>query len=222
MGDCDLSDTFGSAVSGQRLSRLSRRAFCLGAPALVLTACSSQPVIYDSDDLVRSVRYQHPGPKYVTVLTMFNVSSDNGAHTALIINASERVIFDPAGNFRHSKIPEQHDVLYGITPRALKGFIDCHARATFYAKLQTVEISAQSAERAFRHVQQLGHQNDAACTTTVSGTLALLPEFQGHVRQVFFPNKLHDMMQRVPGVVEQEVRQDDDPDKHTCIAGLKL
>lgn len=201
---------------------MSRRAALFGAPAAVLAACSTKPVVYASDAAVQAVAYQHPGPKYVQLMSMFNTGSDNGAHTALVINASQRVIFDPAGDFTHSKIPERHDVLYGANPRVVKGFFDCHARATYWAALQYVEVSPQSAERALRRVQGLGPQPDAYCTRSVSIALAELPELAGFIRPTWFPSNLYDQMQAVPGVITQELREDDDPDKHTCIKGLAL
>jgi len=213
---------FGSFVPDQRLNRPSRRAVLFGAPAAALAACSTKPVVFASDTAIQSVAYQHPGPKYVQLMSMFNTGTNNGAHTALVINASQRVIFDPAGDFAHSKIPERHDVLYGANPRVLKGFFDCHARATFWASLQYVEVSPQSAERALRRVQSLGPQPDAYCTRAVSNTLAELPEFNRYIRPTWFPGNLHEQMRRVPGMIEQELREDDDPDKHTCIKGLAL
>ncbi|WP_255449694.1 hypothetical protein [Shimia ponticola] len=177
---------------------------------------------YAPSSAIQAVLYQHPGPKYVQLMSMFNTGSNNGAHSALVINASHRVIFDPAGDFSHSKIPERHDVLFGANPRVLKGFFDCHARATFWAALQYVEVSPQSAETALRRVQGMGPQPDAYCTRSISSVLADLPEFRGFVRPTWFPGALHKQMARVPGVIEQELREDDDPDKHTCIKGLAL
>lgn len=221
MGDSNLFGIFGSSVPDQRLSRISRRAVLLGAPA-ALAACSTKPVVFADSADVAAVAYQHPGPKYVQVMSMFNTGSNNGAHTALVINASQRVIFDPAGDFTHSKIPERHDVLYGANPRVVKGFFDCHARATYWAALQYVEVSPESAELAFRRVQSLGPQPDAFCTRSISQTLAELPELRNYVRPTWFPDNLHKQLQFVPGVVTEELRQDDDPDKHTCIKGLAL
>ena len=216
-----MSGVARSSVFHQRVSTLSRRAVLLGAPAL-LAACSTKPVVFDDEATVRAVAYTHPGPKYLAVMTSYNVGTDNGAHTALIINASQRVIFDPAGDFKHSRIPEQHDVLYGGTPAMVRGFVDCHTRQTFWTSVHTKTVSAQSAERAFAMARSMGPQPDGACTTSTSSILEKLPEFQGYVKRVFFPNKLADLLDNVPGIERENFYQDDDPDKDTCARGLAL
>jgi hypothetical protein len=47
---------------------------------------------------------------------MVNNRSGNGAHTSLMINASQRVIFDIAGTLWHVYLPEKEDVIFGINP----------------------------------------------------------------------------------------------------------
>lgn len=37
----------------------------------------------------------------ISLYTMVNNESGAGAHSALVINASQRVIFDPTGTFKH-------------------------------------------------------------------------------------------------------------------------
>lgn len=70
-----------------------------------------------SAEVISSASYRHDGPAALTLYTMINNRSGAGAHSSVMINGSQRVIFDPAGTVRLSAVPERGDVLYGITPQ---------------------------------------------------------------------------------------------------------
>ena len=55
--------------------------------------------------------YVHDGPPAITLYTMISNRTGVGAHTSMMINASQRVIFDPAGSVELSIMPEIGDVL---------------------------------------------------------------------------------------------------------------
>ena len=74
--------------------------------------------------------YVHDGPPRISLYTMVNNESGAGAHSALVINASQRVIFDPAGTIKHYVFIEQDDVLYGATPSVLEFYTRAHSRKT--------------------------------------------------------------------------------------------
>ena len=82
--------------------------------------------------MVRDVAYVHDGPPRISLYTMVNNESGAGAHSALVINASQRVIFDPAGTIKHDVFIEQDDVLYGATPSVLEFYTRAHARKTHH------------------------------------------------------------------------------------------
>jgi hypothetical protein len=111
---------------------VDRRFFLLGAP-LALGACAAEPV-WAPDDLVQRNIYRHPGPNMLTLFTVLNVGSDNGAHSGLMVSGSQRVIFDPAGTFKHPTIPERNDVIFGATPGLVDLYIDYHTRETYYTR----------------------------------------------------------------------------------------
>ena len=90
------------------------------ASALALSGCIKETAHYASDKMVRDVAYVHDGPPRISLYTMVNNESGAGAHSALVINASQRVIFDPAGTIKHDVFVEQDDVLYGATPSVLE------------------------------------------------------------------------------------------------------
>ena len=89
-------------------------------------------------------RYEHVGPTSVTLYTVLSTRSGAGAHAGLLINGSERVLFDPAGTWRHPKLPERNDVHFGITPKMVDFYIDYHARETYDVVEQTIDGFARS------------------------------------------------------------------------------
>ena len=104
---------------------------------LTLAACGAEPK-WAPEEQVQAARYVHDGPPAITLFTVINNRSNAGAHSGLMINGSERIMFDPAGTWQHPRIPERNDVHYGITPRIVNFYIDYHARETYRVIEQTV------------------------------------------------------------------------------------
>jgi hypothetical protein len=148
---------------------------------------------------------------------MINNRSGQGAHTSIMINGSQRVIFDPAGSVRLSAMPERGDVLYGVTPQIEDFYERAHARETYHVRIQRVEVPMAVAEQALRLVQANGAVASAQCTLTTSGILQQLPGFQSLPR-TWFPNQLADAFAELPGVQERRLYEDDDDDKAIAIA----
>lgn len=200
---------------------MQRRTFLLTAP-LALAGCGGavlrEEVLASQADIDR-VAYRQPGPSYLTLLTMKNTGSGNGAHTGLIVNASQRILWDPAGTFGHSSIPERNDVHFGITPQIEQYYISYHSRETFYTLLQTVEVPPETAEMAMRLAIANGPTPKAACTTHTSRALAQLPGF-GSIRRTMFPNNLADQFAQIPGVTQREYRENDSDDKSIAAAEI--
>ncbi len=165
------------------------------------------------------VAYVDRGPKSLTLLTMKNTTSGNGAHTGLMINASQRVLWDPAGTFGHSSIPERNDVHFGITPQLEQLYISFHSRITFYTLIQEVEVSPEVAEMAFRLAAENGPTPKAMCTTHTSSMLKKLPGFS-NIRRTMFPNNLADRFAEIPGVRSREYRENDSEDKDVAAAQI--
>ena len=112
-------------------------AFCA---TCVLGSCTA-PKVWAPDDAVARATYRHEGPPRLTLFTMINNRTGSGAHTSLMINGSQRVIFDPAGSFKHETLPERNDVVYGITPPVADVYTRFHARKTFHVKVQAVSYT---------------------------------------------------------------------------------
>lgn len=178
---------------------------------LSLAACGGAVNVWASDQEVAEAAYRHDGPPTLTLFTVVSTASGAGAHSALMVSGSQRVIFDPAGTFNHPNLPERNDVVYGMTDRAVDFYIDYHARTTYDVVQQDIVVSPQVAEMARRAVEQYGAVPKAHCGQSVSAILSSLPGF-GSIPQTYYPKKIMDAFAALPGV-RTEKFSDDDPHK---------
>ena len=175
----------------------------------LLSACTAESV-WAPDEAVAQARYQHPGPKTITLVTVLNNRSNEGAHSALLINGSERVIFDPAGSWYSRYSPERNDVHFGMTPRQWNFYVDYHSRETFRTQIQTIEVTPEVAEMALQLAKNYGAVPKAFCANSTSDILGQLPGFES-ISRGFYPAKISAAFAELPGVRSQVIR-DDDPD----------
>ncbi|MCK0096000.1 hypothetical protein MWU60_10510 [Yoonia sp. F2084L] len=189
---------------------MDRRSFLIGLP-LALSACTAQEV-WAPDELVSRAIHRKPGRNYLTLYTMKRVGSGSGAHSALLINASQRVLFDPAGSFEQEVMPERNDVLFGVTPRLENFYVSFHARSTFYVVGQSVDVSPEVAEQALNLAMVSGPVAQANCARVTSRILRQLPGFET-IRQTWGPGRISDDFAKLPGVTTLEYREDDADDK---------
>jgi len=138
------------------------------------------------------------GPPAITLITA-QYSNGEGKHSALMINASERVIFDPAGSWYQPGVPERNDVLHGITPRILDIYTDFYARENQHVVMQTVEVSPEAAERALDLVQAYGAVGNARCTLSTTEILGQTPGFEDTPRRLWPQRAMREFAAR-PGV----------------------
>ena len=176
------------------------------ALALMLAGCA--PVQWADDAAVASVRYRDPGPPEVTLFTAVRVRGGEGAHSGLMVNADQRLLFDPAGNFKHPAVPEQGDVLYGITPQVETLYIDFHARPTYYMVAQTVTVTPEIAQMVADKARAHGASWKAMCSTSVSQVLKGVPGFEGV--DSWLPGKLMREFAALPGVRTTYYYDDDE------------
>ncbi|NSX53820.1 hypothetical protein [Parasulfitobacter algicola] len=177
-----------------------------------LAACGPGESVWASDKHVARAMYRHDGAPALTLYTMVNNRSGSGAHSALMVNGSQRVIFDPAGSFGHETIPERNDVIIGATPRIEGYFVGYHARETFHVISQRIEVSPQVAEMALQRVMTYGAVPKAGCSRAVTDILNDLPGLQS-INQTFFPKNAMQQFARLPGVTTQKHYEDDADDK---------
>ncbi len=193
-----------------------RKWILMSIAALALSACAGQRV-WAPDEAVTKAAYHHNGPPRLTLYTMINNKSGAGAHTSLMINGSQRVIFDPAGSFRHKSIPERNDVLFGITPHVADVYTRYHARKTYHVQVQQIDVSPQVAEMAIRLVMENGPVGAAKCSNSTSQIISQLPGFE-QVHQTWYPRKLAAQLDEIPGVTSQELYEYDSDDNSKLLA----
>lgn len=189
-------------------------------PLLLLGCGTGGDDVYASDELLAKNIYRHDGPPALTLFTVINNRSGSGAHTALMVNGSQRVLFDPAGSFAHETIPERNDVIFGVTPAIKRFFVGAHARITFHVVEQTVVVSPEVAEAALRAVIENGSVPSAACARSTSAILRNLPGFEG-ISSTLFPKKLMEQFAQLPSVTTEKFYENDDGDKAVALADYK-
>lgn len=173
---------------------------------------------YATPEEIAAVKYRAPGPAKLTLMTMVSNETGRGGHTALMINGSERVIWDPAGTVNQKRfIPEKNDVLYGITPGVLDFYTRAHARTTWHVVIQEVAVPPEVAERALRLVEARGAVGNAQCALSTSDILNDLPGFE-YISQTWFPVNLSEQFGRYPGVTRRALYEYDDDDKTKALA----
>ena len=179
---------------------------------LMLAACGAEPK-WASDEAVSRARYVHAGPPSVTLFTVISTQNGSGAHSGLMINGSERIMFDPAGTWYHPALPERNDVHFGITPKMVNFYIDYHARETFDVVEQTIVVSPGIAELVAQRAKAYGAVPKAMCTNSISSILRGVPGFEG-LPQTFYPNKFSAAFAQLPGVTSRKFTDDDADNNH--------
>ena len=196
------------------VKRFARALIAIVGLGLVAGCAGDQ--VWAPQEAVTRAAYHDDGPPELTLFTMLNNKTGAGAHTSLMINADQRVIFDPAGSFKHHAVPERNDVLYGITPKIEDLYTRFHARKTYHVKIQTLKVSAQTAARAERLVQDYGAVPHAQCSLSTSRILAEL--FPNYVKPSWFPRTTSEEFAKIPGVSEKELYEYDSDDKSKLLA----
>lgn len=176
--------------------------------AAILAGCAekgkeSQP------QAIQAAAFAHQGPPKIALITMINNRTGSGGHTALLVQGSQSVIFDPAGSFEHEEIPERGDVLYGMSPRWIQIYKSAHARTNFHVVSQEFTVTPAQAARAMQLIEANGPVASAFCANATSGLLRQIPGFQS-VQQGFYPLKLMEQVENLPGVVTTRYYEDDE------------
>ncbi|MCL3881810.1 hypothetical protein [Marivita sp. GX14005] len=195
---------------------------CAGMALTILVGCGAGADLRPDAPLevISSASYRHDGPPALTLYTMINNRSEAGAHTSLMINASQRIIFDPAGSVRLSSVPERDDVLYGVTPEVADFYARAHARKTYRVAIQRIEVPADVAERAMQLAIGNGPVGSARCAQSTAALLRQLPGFES-IGATWFPKSLMRDFGALPGVETRVLVENDDDDKTVAIAAYE-
>lgn len=177
-----------------RILRLSLGLACL----LILSNCAK--AVYDSDFEVQRFAYVSPEPPSLTLLTMVSNQNGAGGHSSLLIDGGpQRIMYDPAGRYFHSWIPERNDVLYGFKPELLQRYKSFHARDTHHVVSQKIYVSEAVAQKAYALALAQGASHDAMCAMNVTAILDQLPGFDS-IGRMWGPAKLMKKFARLKGV----------------------
>ncbi|MEJ6390368.1 hypothetical protein [Gymnodinialimonas ulvae] len=169
-----------------------------GLIAFALAGCVGESV-WDSDVAVSQATYVPAGPTTVTLITSVNTSNGSGAHSALLIDGAQRLLFDPAGNWHNPGIPERNDVLFGMTPGYMDLYLAFQSNGVFEAHMHTIEVSPAVAAQLSQAVQAYGPVAPAYCSRSITEILSNTPGF-GTVTPGFFPNRTMEQFAQLPGV----------------------
>ncbi len=172
---------------------------------LLLSACAEQT--WANDEAVQAARYHHGGAPELTLVTIMNYTTGRGDHTALFINATERVLFDPAGSWALANIPERNDVHFGMTPAIGASFYASHVRPSHFAVVQRLAVAPDVAEMAQALALQTGPVPPARCASATSRLLQQLPGLES-IRSSYFPHVVMQGFATLPGVVTYELHHD--------------
>ncbi|WP_432816692.1 hypothetical protein [Sulfitobacter sp. JB4-11] len=191
------------------------------AVAAVLAGCAADQNPDSSDIEVAAAAFVASGPPSMTLVTVVNNRTGAGGHTALVVNGSQQVIFDPAGSFRDPRVVEKGDVLYGMTPGWVQAFKSAHARTTHHVVSQTVTVTQAQAEEALRLVRSNGSVAGAYCANITSGILSEVDGFEG-ISRTFYPVKLMDQFAAYPNVRTQKYYENDEGDVIDAVTASQL
>lgn len=182
------------------------------AGALFLAACGADKT-WDSEERVQAARYVAGPPPAITLFTTIDDRTGSGAHSSLLINASERVLFDPAGTWSHPNVPVRNDVHFGMNDRMVYFYIDYHARdsktETSHVIEQKIIVTPEIAEMIYQRAKDYGAVPKAQCANSISNILRGVPGFEG-LSASWFPKRLSASFGALPGVSEKIYTEEND------------
>ncbi|MBP1807205.1 hypothetical protein [Rubellimicrobium aerolatum] len=183
---------------------MRRRAVLAGLGLALLGGCGTgAESVWAPDAELMKARYRDPGPPRLALVTVRNEGDGSGAHSALLISGSERVLFDPYGGWTHPGVPERNDVLFGFSPAVEEAYLSYQAQDGYYYVRQEIAVPPEVAEQALALAKAHGPAGMAECTFAVSGLLRRLPGFEP-IRRTWFPEHLASRFARLPGVTTTE------------------
>ena len=179
--------------------------FGLGS-ALLLAGCVNNSVFPPEE--IAAARIETSDAPFISLVTMINENSGGGEHSALLINGSQQIMYDPAGSFRHSRVLRSDDVMYGMTPGLVDYYNSYHARFGYYVKIQKLDISLEQADALIIRAQAQGAVPKLTCAIATSDILNDFPLF-AHINNTFLPGRVMRLFGQIDGVETTFVREDD-------------
>ncbi len=188
------------------------------AALVALTGCAgpAEP-IWDTDEFVSRATYVHDGPTTLTLYTVISNNSGAGAHSALMVNGSQRIMFDPAGTWHHPQLPERNDVHFGMSDPIVDFYVDYHSRITHHTIIQEIEVTPEVAQLVMAGMMSYGAVPKAQCSRAVTAILENVPGFES-VGHTWFPKALSERFAALQGVKTDKVFDNDPGDNSGLIA----
>ncbi|MBZ0128984.1 MAG: hypothetical protein K8F59_07695 [Rhodobacteraceae bacterium] len=175
---------------------------------LALAACSGKSVWAPDEAIAAAAYVAVDEPPSLTLVTVINNGNGSGGHSALVINAHQKVVFDPAGNFKTPQAPERNDLVYGMYPEMLAAYYGFHARKEWHVVTQRIVVTPEIAELAFQSAKNYGAVPSAYCASSVSAILSGIPGFE-HITRSMSPKRLMRDFAELPGVTTDKIYEDD-------------
>lgn len=186
---------------------------------LTLVACTADHKFASDADVARAL-YVDPNAPYVTLFTSINTRSKAGAHTGLLINGNQRMLYDPAGSWEQPAAPERYDLHYGMTPQMLANYADFQGTAPFELIQQTVFVTPEVAEQILQNAISHGAANKAACTNAIGQILRPVAGFES-LPGTLFPKQMSIAFAKLPGVQTRTISSIDG-DLRRTVPGIGL
>ncbi len=183
----------------------------------VLAACASPTASTSGSPAeIANAAYVSPNPPSITLLTMVNTATGTGEHSAILINGSQQVIYDPAGTFRHSTAPRADDVNYGMHPGLVRVYKSFHARFGYHVVSQEMQVSREFADRVLARAIEVGTTPKLFCANSTSQVLNTFPEFAA-IPTTFYPGKLMNRFSELAGVVTTYTFEEDEGKNYAAL-----
>jgi len=166
---------------------------------LALAACghNREPPPWSGDAEVAAARYEKGPPTSLTLITVVDNVGGRGDHAGLIINASERVIYDPAGSFRHPRLPHRNDVIFGFSDAAKEVYVNFHVRESHHMVIQRLIVPPEVAERALQAALAESKARPGQCAIK---TAAILNAAGINAPRTWWPKSQMEAFAEIPGV----------------------
>jgi len=176
------------------------------AAALLLAGCEFYTPA--TPDEIARARYVSDETPSITLMSMVNHRSGKSAHSGLLVNGSQQVLFDPAGTFTHPDLPRKGDIHYGMTPRFVDYYERYHARFDYYVEAEQVPVTRDEADRIIADAQAHGKSMKMTCALAVAEVLHPVPRFADAPSNIQ-PEALREWFAKQPGVAIHYVTDSD-------------
>lgn len=191
---------------------MKRRALLGGGASLLVLAslngCTRSDYPRASQEEVEAAFYRSDAPPSISLMSMVSEASERSEHVGILINGSQRVLYDPAGDYYVLSRPRRDDIHYGMTDQWVQHYESFHSRLGFYVEKLTIPVSLQVADLAIARSQERGETYHTQCATSASWVLSGLPGFE-RIPRTMSPDTIRQVFATLPGVQTDIIRESD-------------